>query len=197
MTIYELALENERRHQILQALYQVYPAPLAGASLLNLLNRTSQPRLEQIQLQQSLTYLADSGQLSLDHAQDPWIARLTAAGIDGVEAADGFDLATREQQRKLRLRVLMMLAIEPHQPKSETLLLSMLADEAGLPISRDSIHRALAYLAGHGLVRLARMPMGPSAMTPQTTARINPSGSDYLLGGGAELPGVARPALRG
>lgn len=172
-----------RRASILATLYAVWPRPLGAGMLAESLpaDLTGGPE----ELHRALAYLLDRGCVTPEGQASGRAAalyRLTADGVDRVEAEPGRDPHAVRAVRMLRLRVLQSLSWGGPAPMGGGLISVSLAEDTDLDLSEPSLRRALAYLVER---HLASEPH-PGLF------RLSADGTDYLAGQGPDLAGVAR-----
>lgn len=171
-----------RRAAIRRTLYTVYPRPMGAGLIAEALPDDLTAGADE--LERVLYYLVDKGQVERtgQSGAGPALYRLTAAGVERVEAGDDFGAERVRGVRMLRLRVLQALDLGRPQPMGASLISMALAEDTDLDLSEPAIRRALAYLTEAGLARA----QGEAWM-------ITAEGIDYLGGDGEGVAGVARP----
>lgn len=145
---------KERRLALLRSLYTVYPRPLSCATLADALS--ADLRCDRATLERAMHYLGEKGYVAdagAAAAGGPTLHVLTPAGVERVERDPLFGAPRARAVRMLRLRTLQMLNLGRPDPMGVRLIGLSLASDVDLDVSEPSLRRALAYLAGHRLVR--------------------------------------------
>lgn len=175
--------ERLRRQGLLSTLYTAWPLPV-GFGLLRASLSGDLPCSAEC-LERELGYLADRGLVVSTPRHPGGVSqhRLSAAGVDAVEAGEEWDAGRRRQVRMLRLRVLQALDLGRPHPLGLRLIGLALREDTDLDLTEPSLRRAVAYLAAREM-----------AETQGDLTRITAAGVDYLAGEGDACDGIARPA---